>query len=117
MRKAQQRVHVAFVHQLAADGFAGAAFEQRIVGNHHRGAAVRLEQGLDVLNEVELLVAGGGPEVVALDDVLLGGGPAVLADDHRAALLAERRIGQHDFEPLAGVGRQRVSHANRHARL
>jgi hypothetical protein len=42
---------------------------------------------------------------------------AVLAHDHRAALLAEGRIGQHHVEALAGVGRQRVGHLDGHALL
>ena len=67
--------------------------------------------------KVQLLVAGGGPEVVALHDVFLGGGLAVFAHDHRAALLAEGRIGQHHVEALAGVGGQRVGHTHRHALL
>jgi len=67
--------------------------------------------------KVQLLVAGGGPEVVALHDVFLGGGLAVFAHDHRAALLAEGRIGQHHVEALAEVGSQRVGHAHRRALL
>ena len=64
-------MHVALVQELPADGLARAAFEQHVVRHHHGGAAVLLEQRLDVLHEVELLVGRGGPEVVALDDVLL----------------------------------------------
>src|ERR1017187_5582645 len=39
--------------------------EQHIVGQNDGGAAVDLEQAADVLEEVELFVAGGRPEVVA----------------------------------------------------
>jgi hypothetical protein len=64
--------------------------------------------------KVELLVAGGGPEVVALDGVLLGAvrpsSPTIIG----AALLAEGRVGQHHVEALAGVGRQRVAHHDGH---
>jgi hypothetical protein len=45
-------------------GAAGAAFEEHVVGNDHRGPVIGLEQRLDVLHKVELLVGGGGPEVV-----------------------------------------------------
>jgi hypothetical protein len=55
-RQAQQRVHVALVQQLAADGLAGPALEEHVVGHDDGGAAVDLEQRLDVLHEVELLV-------------------------------------------------------------
>ena len=50
----------------AADGLAGTDLEQHIVGNHHRGGAADLEQADDMLDEVELLVLGGSPEVLSL---------------------------------------------------
>ena len=66
-RQAQQRMHVGLLEQFAADRLAGAALEEHVVGQHHRRAAVLLEDREDVLEEVELLVAGRGPEVVAVD--------------------------------------------------
>jgi hypothetical protein len=54
-----------------------------------------LEQALHVLHEVELLVGGGGPEVVALVDHALAVGLTLFGDDHDARLLAERRVGEH----------------------
>ena len=56
-----------------------------------------LENGEDVLEEIELFVAGGGPEIVAIDDERFLGRLACLVDDGHAAFLAERRIGQDDF--------------------
>ena len=94
--QAQERVDVGLLEQFAADGFAGAAFEEHVVGQHHRGAAVLLEDGEDVLEEVELLVARAGPEVVAVDDERFLRCLACLVDDGDAALLAEGRIGQDD---------------------
>ena len=64
--QAQEGVDVAALEQFAAHGFAGAAFEEDVVGDDDGGAAVDLEHVDDVLDEVELFVAGGGPEVVAL---------------------------------------------------
>jgi hypothetical protein len=55
---------IAIAQQALADGFSGAAFEQHVVGQDDGGAAVDPEQGADVLEEIELLVAGGGPEIV-----------------------------------------------------
>ena len=57
-----------------------------------------------MLEEIELLVAGAGPEIVAVDDERLFGRLAPLVDDGDAALLAERRIGQNDlvFAMLSG---------------
>jgi hypothetical protein len=66
-REAQEGVDVALGEQLAADRLAGAALEEDVVGDDDGGAAVDLEERLDVLDEVELLVRGRRPEVVALD--------------------------------------------------
>jgi hypothetical protein len=112
--QAQQRVHIAFVQQLFADGFARTAFKQHVVGQHHRRAAMGFEQRFDVLHKVQLLVAGGGPKVVALDGVFFGAGAPVFAHDDGAAFLAKRRVGQHHVKPLAGVCSQRVAHHHRH---
>ncbi len=71
-----------------------------------------------MLDEIELLVAGGRPEVVAFVGERLAVGLALLVDDGHAALLAERRIGQHHVEALAGVGDQAVvDHHRRSASL
>ena len=94
--QAQEGVDVGLLEQRAADGFAGAAFEKDVVRQHDRGAAVLLEDGEDVLEEVELLVARARPEVVAVDDERFLRVLARLVDDGDAALLAERRIGQDD---------------------
>jgi hypothetical protein len=42
--------------------FAGAAFEKDVVGSNDRGATVLLQDGEDVLEEVELLVARARPD-------------------------------------------------------
>ena len=54
--QAQEGVDVGLLEQGAPDSFAGAAFEEDVVGQHARGAAVLLQDGEDVLEEVELLV-------------------------------------------------------------
>ena len=70
----QNGVQVAWLQQLAVHGFRRAAFEQHVVGQHHRRAAVHLQAADDVLHDVELLVRGGGPEVFAVDGQRLPGG-------------------------------------------
>ena len=80
-RQAQDGVQVALVHQVAADLLADIAFEQHVVGQHHGGATTGLQAAIDVLQEAELLVAGGIGEIIA-------GGQAA------AFLGAEGRIGQ-----------------------
>ena len=94
--QAQQGVDVRLLEQFAPDGFARAAFEEHVVRQHHRRAAVLLEDGEDVLEEIELLVARARPEIVAVDDERFLGRLARFVDDGDAALLAERRIGQDD---------------------
>ena len=64
-RQPQQGVDIALLQQLAADCLACPALKQHVVGHDDGGAAVDLQQGLDVLDEVELLVRRGCPEVVA----------------------------------------------------
>ena len=103
-------MHIALVQQLATDGFASAALEQHVVGQHQSGTPVLPEQRLHVLHEVELLVRGSGPEVVALDAIALLADPALLAHDGGTALLAEGRIGQDHVEAVAGIGGQRIAH-------
>jgi hypothetical protein len=71
-------VHVALVQELAPHRLAGAGLEEDVVGHDHRRPAAHREQRLHVLDEVELLVRGRGPEVVA----------DVLAADRLAALVA-----------------------------
>ncbi|OGV44823.1 MAG: hypothetical protein A2X46_16980 [Lentisphaerae bacterium GWF2_57_35] len=46
-------------------GWRNPALEQYVVGQYHGGAAMLLEDGEDVLEEVELLVAGRSAEIVA----------------------------------------------------
>ena len=42
------------------DGFAGAAFEEDVIGHGDRGVAVLLQDREDVLEEVELFVVHAG---------------------------------------------------------
>ncbi len=60
-RKSQQSMHVGLFQQLAADGFAGSAFEQHIVRQNHGSSPVLLQNREDVLQEVQLFVAGCCP--------------------------------------------------------
>ena len=62
--QAQEGVQVAFLQQLAPHRFAGAAFKKDVVGHDDGRLAVDFQQFVDVLHEIQLLIAGGGPEVV-----------------------------------------------------
>jgi hypothetical protein len=60
-RRPQQRVHVELGEQPPPDRLARATLEQDVVRQDDSGAAIDGQDGLDVLNEVELLVARGHP--------------------------------------------------------
>jgi hypothetical protein len=101
-------MNVGLVEELPANSLSGAAFEKHVVRDDNGRAAVLLEDGEDVLQEVELLVARRSPEVVAYNDqafLLL----VTLFVDHRdAAFFPKWRIGHDHLEVLAGMSRQAV---------
>lgn len=67
-----------------------------------------------MLNEVELLVGGRSPEVLAvIGQVLFLLLPLLVGHGDRG-FLTEGRIGQHIVHPVAGIGQQRVSTGNGH---
>src|ERR1017187_2066667 len=104
----QQGVDIAIVQEAFADGFAGPALKQHVVGQNDSGPPVDLEQTADVLEKVELFVAGGGPEVVAQNLLTLLHLIAILVDDGDAGLFPEGRVGQHHVEVDRWLGGQAV---------
>ena len=107
-RQPQYRVQVGIVQQLAADRLARAALEQHIVGHDNGGAAGRSQHRADVLHEVQLLVRGRRPEILAVVRQVFGFLLAFLVGETHRALLAERRIGEDVIESERGRGDQRV---------
>src|SRR5512147_1899115 len=97
-------MHIALVQELSPDGFTRPTFKEDVVRDHNCGSTILLQQGFDVLDEVELLVGSRRPEVVPFDDVPLLGDLALLANDRRAALLPERWIRHHYIEPITWIG-------------
>jgi len=91
------------------------AFEKNVVGNDDRSAAVLLQDGEDVLKEVELFVARARPEIVAMHNERLFLFVAGFVDDGDAALLSEGRICQHHLV-FAVFASERVFHHYRHMR-
>ena len=65
--------------------------EQAVVGQHHGRPSAGLQGRQDVLDEVQLLVAGRDGEVVAVGGLV-------------RALGAERRVGQDHIEPVGRRG-------------
>jgi hypothetical protein len=86
-------MQVAFVHQVATDVGAYACFEQDVIGQHHSGAASRLQTAVDVLQEGQLFIAGGMREIAGRATAAFG--------------CAERRIGQYHI----GSGQLRAGQA------
>src|SRR6266852_3299115 len=99
-------MHVRLFEQGPANGFAGTAFKEHVVRHYDGRAAMLLQDGEDMLEEVELLVARAGPEIVAVNNERFPGRVARFVDDGDAALLAEGWIGHHKivFPVLAGKG-------------
>ena len=62
---------IELLEKIAANSFPRPALEEHVVGHDDRTASADLQDRMDVLNEVELLVAGRGPEVLALVGVVL----------------------------------------------
>lgn len=94
--EAEERVHVAGLEELSASGLAGPALEEDVVRKDDSGAAaVGLEQGVDVLDEVELFVRGADPEIITDGHLLFPLQVALLIHGHRASLFPKRRIGGH----------------------
>ena len=104
----RQGVHIAFVEQATTNHLACTALEEHVIGHNDGSTTMLLEDAAHMLDEIELLVAGGGPEVVA-DDVL-GFAPhfALVGDEGDAALLAEGWIGEDHFEVFARVGGEAI---------
>ena len=101
--QAQQGMHVAIVQEPPADGLARPGLEQHVVGHHHCGPAAHPQQAHHVLHEVELLVAGGGPEALPL-----------IAVRRRPP---ERRVGEHHVEAIPGIVPQGVVDMHGRVRL
>src|SRR5690606_16254723 len=91
----QDGVHIGGFEQLFADAFAGSAFEEHVIGQDYGGQAGGFEHAPDVLHKVELLVAGGGPEILAVVGEVFFFLFAFGVGKGLAAFLAERRVGQH----------------------
>src|SRR2546430_16336111 len=102
-------MNVSLLKEFATDRFTGAAFKEDVIGHNDRGAAMLLQDGEDVLEEVELFVARARPEIVAMHDERLFLFVAGFVDDRDAALLSEWRISQHHLVFAVFTG-ERVLH-------
>ena len=67
-----------------------------------------------MLEEVELLVGAGGPEVLPVVDQILFLLLSLLVGEGKGGLFAKWRVGEHIVEPLAGICEQGVPKGNGH---
>ena len=67
-RESEQRMGIAFMQQLLADGLTRSAFKQDVIRYDNRSPAVDFQNRFDVLKEVELLVRGGRPKILPFID-------------------------------------------------
>src|SRR5437867_2046416 len=86
----------AFLQKIAAHLLARASFEEYIVRHDDACSPVDSEQRIYVLHEIELLVTGRRPEVLAHDDLIVLLGIAFLVDEQQALLLTEWRIRENE---------------------
>ena len=90
--QAEDRVQIGRLQRFLADDLARVSLEEYVVRHDHRGLARRFQDRVDVLDEVELPVAVGCPEILAVvDEVFL-----LLF----AFLIRE---GEEDFLPKCGL--------------
>ena len=82
----------------------------------HGGPAGGFQDGVDVLNEIELLVGAGGPEILPVVHQLLVLLLPLLVGDGDGGFFAEGRVGQHIVHPVAGVSQTESSFQHRHGR-
>lgn len=111
--QAQERMHIALLQQFTAHSLPGPAFKEDIIGYNHGCFAVNPGDGLDVLDKIELFVAGGGPEVIAHNRLGLALEFAFIGHIGDTALLAKGWVGQHHLEAVARVLGQAVINPNR----
>ena len=103
---------VALGQQPAAHRLTGAALEQHVVRHHDGCPPGVLHECTHVLQEVELLIAGGCPEVGTFHRQGLPFRLALTVDKGQAGLAAEGRVGQHHVVVDAGMGPKAVVHGD-----
>ena len=95
--------------QLFSDKLSGTAFKKHVVGKHHCSLTVNLQDGVDVLQKVELLVGSDGLEILPVVDKALLLLLLIIVGEGHAALFAEGGIGEHVIVPDATIRKQRIS--------
>ena len=101
--------------QLLAHDLASAALKEHVVRHDHRSLARGFQDGIDVLDEIELLVAAGGPEILTVIYEVFFLLFAFLIGEGEGGFFAEGRIGENVIHAIAGIGEQRIAVGDRNA--
>ena len=91
--EAEDGVEIGGLHKFLANGLAGTTFEEDIVREDDCSLAGGFQHRFDVLDEVELFVAGGDPEVLTIVGEVFFFLFACFVGKCHAAFFTKRRIG------------------------
>jgi len=108
-RQAQDRMQFCGLQKLLADNLTGSCFKEHVIRQYNHRSACRLQDGIDVLNKIELLIGGGHSEILAAVDQIHLFLLTLLVGHGDGVFLAERRIGQHIIHAIARIHQQRIA--------
>ena len=83
------------LQEFLTHGFACTAFKQHIIGYDNRRPPVVFEHGVNMLQEINLLVGSRRPKILAVIDKIFGFSFTLGIGNGHAAFFAEWRIGQN----------------------
>ena len=112
--QAEDRVQITGGKQLLSDDFTRTALKEHVIRHDDSGLARGFQDRIDVLDEVELLVAAGRPEILTVIDEVCLLLLAFFVGEREGGFLAERRIGQHVIHAVARIGQQRIPAGDGH---
>ena len=92
--------------QFLAYDLACAALKEYVVRHDHSGLARGFQDGIDVLDEIELLVAAGRPEILTVIYEVLFLLFAFLIGEGEGGFFAEGRVGEDVIHAIAGIGEE-----------
>ena len=106
--QAQDGMKVGGFEHFLPDGFACASFEQYVVRNNNSRLTGCFEHCTDVLNKIELFVAGCRPEILTIVcEIFFFLFPFLVGEGH-TALLAKRRICEYIIYAHTGICYKRI---------
>lgn len=88
----QDCMQITGIKQFLADDLTCAALKEHVVRHDHGGLARGFQDGIDVLDEIELLVAAGGPEILTVIYEVLFLLFAFLIGEGEGGFFAEGRV-------------------------